>query len=238
MSNNMRKSKKRPSGRKSGGKGSKGSVRIDRQNLQEVVVIPKSLGWAPRRLRCSLRYTTIGIINNVGLVYCSHRYIPTYTYDVDPSLGSTSVPGLAEYGGIYRLYRVRGSQIQVNFSNKEVFPVTCYICPVNTDPGANTANWQQYISNRLSHQRTAGPLTGNGVVTLNTAQTTGDFAGVPDTQQLDTYCGSTNGGTVPANNWYWLIGATTDGTVLSAGVCVNVVIDMDIEFFELLSPAA
>jgi hypothetical protein len=171
-------------------------------------------------------------------VYASRRYIPTYVYDVDPSLGNTAVPGLAEYGAIYRLYRVRGSQISAAFSNKETFPVTCYICPVNTDPGLNTANFSYYLSNRLSKQRNVGPLSGNGVTVLIDAQTTGDFAGVPDTQQLDTYCGSTNGGTAPTNNWYWQVGVLTDGTVLSAGVFINVTVDMDVEFFELLNPAA
>lgn len=210
---------------------------VDKNDFQEVVVIPRSLGWAPRRVRCSLRYALTGICNNAGAVFSSRRYIPTYVYDVDPSLGNTAVPGLAEWGGIYRLYRVRGSQIKVTYSNKEVFPVTCYLCPVNTDPGLNTANYAYYLSSRLSKQRVVGPLTGNGVCSLTSAHTTGDFAGVPDTQQLDTYCGSTNGGTAPTNNWYWQVGLVTDGTVHSAGVNINVSIDMDVEFFELLTPA-
>jgi hypothetical protein len=35
-----------------------------------------------------------------------------------------------------------------------------------------------------------------------------------------------------------MVGVVTDGTVMSAGVLINVVIDMDVEFFELLSPSA
>jgi len=225
--------KKVPFPRKKGKRG----IRVNTDGFEEVVVIPRHLGWAPRRLRASLRYSLTGITNNAGFVYTSRRYIPTYVYDVDPSLGSTAVPGLAEYGGIFRLYRVRGSQVKVTFSNKEVFPVTCYICAVNTDPGLNTANYSYYLSNRLSKQRVVGPLTGNGIAILTDAQTTGDFAGIPDTQQLDTYCGSINGGTAPTNNWYWQVGVVTDGTVLAAGVVINVCIDMDVEFFELLNPA-
>jgi hypothetical protein len=224
----MRKTQKR----------TKRGVMVDRNNFQEVVVIPRSLGWAPRRLRCSLRYSVSGIINNAGIIYANHRYVPTYVYDVDPTLGNTAVPGLAEYGGIWRLYRVRSASITVSFSNKEIFPVTCYICPVNTDPGANTANYANYLSNRLSKQRAVGPLTGNGVCVLKDSQTTSAFAGVPDLQQLDTYCGSTNGGTAPTNNWWYLVGIYTDGTVMSAGVDINAHLDMDVEFFELLSPAA
>lgn len=236
----MRRTKQHKNGKKPS-KSTKSKARgafVDRNNFEEVVVIPRHLGWAPRRLRCSLRYSLTGITNNVGLVYTNRRYIPTYVYDVDPNLGNTAVPGLAEYGAIYRLYRVRGSQVTVTFSNKEVFPITCYVCPVNTDPGQNTANFAQYMSNRLSVQGVVGPLTGQGVRSLSCSQSTGDFAGVPDTQQLDTYCGSTNGGTAPTNNWYWLVGAITDGTVLSAGVVINVMINMDVEFFELLSPSA
>jgi len=210
---------------------------MDNSQFQEVTVIPKALGWAPRRLRCSLRYTVSGVVNNAGAIFANRRYIPTTVYDVDPLLGNTAVPGLAEYGGIYRLYRTRASQIKVSFSNLETFPVTTYICPVNTDPGANTANYANYLSNRLSMSQTIGPLTGNGVCTMRKSATTAAFAGVPDTQQLDTYCGSSNGGTIPTNNWYWIVGIFSSNT-MSAGVNINAVIDMEVEFFELLSPTA
>lgn len=189
-----------------------------------------------RRVRASLSYANFGIINHAGFVYCNARYQPTYVYDVDPTLGNTAVPGLAEWGGIYRFYRVRGSRIIASFSNKETFPVTCYICPVNIDPGANTTSYAKYISNRLGKSQSIGPLTGNGNCVLTSSVTTADFAGVPDTQQLDNYCAPTSGSSAPLNNYFWIVGIVTDGTVMSAGFNLNVRVEMDVEFFELDTP--
>jgi hypothetical protein len=213
-------------------------ILLEGQNVQEVMVIPRALGWAARRLRCTLRYSTTGLLNNAAVARANSRYNPVNVYDVDPTLGSTSCPGFTEYGQIYRLYRTRSSTCKVTFSNKEIFPVCCYLCPVNTDPGANNATPQTYLSNKLCKERTVGPLTGNGLCALRDHQTTCDFAGVLDTQQIDTYCGFTNGGTAPTNAWYWMVGVVTDGTVMSAGVLINVIIEIEVEFFELLSPSA
>jgi len=212
-------------------------IQVKERLGQQIVVIPPSMGLGPPRMTMTLRYSANGICNNAGLVYGSRRYIPTYVYDVDPSLGNTAVPGLAEWGGIYRLYRVNLSRCRATFSNKEVFPVIVYICPVNTDPGLNTANYSYYLSNPLSKQHSVGPLTGNGITALEDFQSTSRFAGVANSSQIDTYVGSSNGGTAPTNNWYWQVGVVTDGTVLSAGVLINVNIEMEVEFFELLTPS-
>jgi len=214
----------------------KATIKVDLSKTQEVVVIPSRLGWAPRRIRMKLRYATQGVLNHAGTVYANSRYSPIYVYDVDPLLASTAVPGLAEWGSIYRFYRTRSSEVAVTFVNKESFPVTCYICPINYDPGANSLNYLDYFSNTLSKVRAIGGNGGNNVCDLSSSETTADFGGVPDTQQLDGYCGRADGSTVPTNQWFWIVGFETDGSAMLNGVNISVRVDMEVEFFELQTP--
>jgi len=213
-------------------------VTIDRRQFQEVVVIPRSLGWAPRRVRASLLYHAYGIVNNAGVTHANVRYVPTYAYDIDPLLASTAMPGFTEWGAIYRFYRTVASQLKCTFSNKETFPVTTCICPVNFDPTANTASFANYFSSRLGKTAAAGPLTGNGVNVLENQFTTADIGGVASLQTLDSYCAQTSGAAPPGNNWYWFVGVLTDGSALNAGVFFDVALTVDVEFFELQSPSA
>jgi hypothetical protein len=216
----------------------KASTFIDRRNFQEVVVIPRSLGWAPRRVRASLLYHAFGVVNNAGITHANVRYTPTFAYDIDPLLASTAMPGFTEWGAIYRFYRTFSSEIKVTFSNKEAFPITSCICPVNFDPTANTANFANYFSSRLAKTAAAGPLTGNGVNKLSNMFTTADIGGVASVQTLDSYCAQTSGAAAPGNNWYWFVGILTDGSLLVNGVFFDVALTVDVEFFELQSPSA
>lgn len=200
-------------------------------------VIPSSIGWASRRLRVTLKYLASGVINQTGLTYANVRYEPSYAYDVDPALGSTSMPGFAEYAAIYRLYRVRSSRIRVTYANLEAFPVVFCICPANTDPGSNTANYKNYFSSTLGRTKTIGPLTGNSAGVLSHAASTNVIGGVKDMQVLDGYCGSTNGGTVPPNNWWWFVGVLGFSNFTGAGLGIQASIEVEVEFFELLNPS-
>lgn len=242
MSNNKSSNRKKGKARKAGNPGQRKQRQqssVQRMgNFQEVVVVPRSLGWAPRRVRVCLRYEVDGPMTNVGVAQMNIRFQPTYAYDVNPAIGGTAMPGFVEWGGIYRYYRVRGSTATIGFANQEAFTGTCCICPVNFDPTNNTANYQNYFSSKLSVQKLIGPLTGFGVCRLSNSCTTADFGGVPDTQQLDPYCATTTGSVSPANNYYWFIGWKGAAVGTAAGVQLNVVIDVDIEFFELGSPSA
>lgn len=202
-----------------------------------VSVIPRAIGWAFPRLRCNLRYQDWTDLNNVGFTYASKRYTPTYAYDVDPTLASTAMPGFSEYAGLYRFYRVRMSNISVCFCNKQDTCLSVYICPVNSDPGANATNVQDYLSNRLSKVCMVSAKGGMDRVTLTDMQTTSEFGGARDAQTVDYYCGPTDGSAAPANNWFWQVG-TISATPLVNGLQCNVVIDIEVEFFELKTPSS
>jgi hypothetical protein len=176
--------------------------------------------------------------SNAGLIYANVRYNPAYVYDMDPTIGGTSVPGFTEWAGLYRFARLRSSRINVSFVNKEAFPVTMVICPNNFDPGANTSAYANYSSSRFASLQSTGPLTGNSACTMSGFQSTAHFAGVRPNHLLDSYCFPTAGGTPPNNAWFWYVGAQGSTLFTAAGVYARVTIDAEIDFFELTSPSA
>jgi hypothetical protein len=161
-----------------------------------------------------------------------HKISPTAAFDVDPVVGSTSAPGFSEMAGIYRQYRVLASGIKVNFSNLDLLAGVGVVVPVNFDPAANTTNFQNYLSNRSARTVPLGLSTGDGAGAVRHNFSLRDFAGVL-TNSIDTYASAVNA--IPTNNVWWLVGAYLSA-VQTNGVFVSVLIDFDIEFFELSSP--
>jgi len=218
--------------RKQGGK--KKPRRKPRTGQTPLVVVNRTIHYMVPRLRTTLRFNTTTSINNVGSIFANKRYQPTGAFDVDPVLGSTAAPGFTELGNIYRQYRVNSYRIVASFSNAEAFPVTVYICAVNFDPTANSASFQTFLSSRECRKKFIGPLTGNGLATLRQSVRTADFTGASNLGVIDVYTSLTNAN--PANNVFHMIGVVGLANLVS-GVDVTVDIDMDIDFFELASPA-
>jgi hypothetical protein len=198
-------------------------------------MVNRSVNYMPDRFRTVLRFQKTGLIQNVGNTSGNVRFTPTFAYDVDPVIGSTAMPGFTELAGIYRQYRVDGFRYKVSFSNNEAFAMTALTCPVNFDPGANTANFQNYLSNRRSKSKILGPLTGNGVTTMSGRVTVAEFAGLPDIRADDNTVGAVTGGS-PNNNIWFYVGAYSPTNQVN-GVSYDFVIDIDLEFFELATPA-
>jgi len=204
-----------------------------------ITVIPKMLGWAAPRLRCNLRFHKFfplptALSNTVGNV----RFEPTYLYDVDPVVGSTALPGFAEYGALYRQYRVNSASIDLRLANNDTQNILVYCCPVNSDPGANynSAAAQQYLGSRLSKRQILGPLSGQNQGHLSDYQTVAGFGGAANRQIADFYTGLTSG-VAPQNNFFWTVGIVCSSTS-STGVTVDMTLDVEVEFFELASPSA
>lgn len=205
---------------------------------QPKTIIVRGIG-PPSRSRYTLRFNSSQTMTNVGAPDTNIRFVPTFLYDVNPVLGSTAVPFFTELAGLYRLYRVRSFKVVVGFVNKEAFAVQAWLCPVNTDPGANSGSYQSYVSNPLSRNVTLGPLTGNSAKTLRLPWTSvAGFGGSASTAVLDSYAAPTAGGS-PSNNIWVGIGSSTDGSNFTAlGVYCTVTIDIEFDLFELLSPSA
>jgi len=191
----------------------------------------------PPRYGTMLRFNAFYTLLNAGVNFASGRFEPTYAYDIDPTLGSTAMPGFTELATLYRKYRVKKFSAKASFYNRESFPLTVYICPVNSDPGANSTSFQSYLSNKDSVKRDIGPLTGAGGIELRKDVAVASFAGIPNTRADDNTCG---GGTVaPVNNIWLQVGLVAVGANVGvSGVMVTLDIDVDIEFYELATPAS
>jgi hypothetical protein len=177
-------------------------------------------------------------MNNVGLAYANVRFEPSFMYDIDPLIGSTAMPGFVELAGMYRFYRIVSSRIHVDFSGLDQIGLVAYVCPVNFDPGANSAVYVNYLSNRRCKTGPIGSSTGNSTRSLNAHFSLSDFIGVSHANSaVDYYTGSTTGAAAPSNNVWWMVGAVANN-VFTAGVYTNVRIDVVADFFELASPAA
>jgi len=194
--------------------------------------------WAAARVATTLRFSKFVIISAGAATAANIRIVPTFAYDVDPTVGSTSMAGYAEYAGMYRFYRVQASRIHCAFANVQAFNLIAYVIPQNSDPGANYSSSiaQEQLANTYCKQTILGPLTGanHGVVAHRTS--TSRYGGAWDHDVFDGYCGSV-AGTIPTNNWYWVIGIVGTATV-STGCDILVTCDVDIEFFELVNPSS
>jgi len=189
----------------------------------------------PPRLTVRTRYQVDLALNNMGFSYANVRYEPTYCYDVNPSLGSTAMPFFTEVMLLYRFYRTKSAKISVQFVNKDASETTCYVCPVNFDPGANTSSFQQYLSNPNSKRAIASPLGGMDRCTIHHHATTAGFAGSRWLGDDDLY--SSNGSVSPPNNWYFIVGiANIVG--LSFGCTISVSMDVTFVAFEENTPSS
>jgi hypothetical protein len=192
----------------------------------------------PERIRTVLRFNKTFALSNAGTPYGNVRFVPTDAYDVDPVVGSTAMPGFTELAGIYTHYRVNKYRCKCAFSNDETFSETVYLALCNVDPGANTVNYQDFLSSRRCVKTLLGPATGNGIGTLQISGSQADFGGVLE------HDGSLNGtvgitsGTAPLNNMYVLVGFYDPGGNSSNGINVSIDLDIELDFFELYSPHA
>ncbi len=192
-------------------------------------MIPAKHGFAPDRIRVTLTFTGTHVLNNAGFIYANHRYSPTNVFDVDPTLGSSSTPGFAEWASLYRFYRLLSSSIQVTFLSQETFPVFAAVIPLNSDPGANFNNGPSLFGNpktRVAALATSGH-TPSSISIGDT--TTASIAGAANTNVLDFYTSAVTTG--PTNNWWWGIFLAPTANLVN-GVGYHFQIKMTVDFLE------
>jgi hypothetical protein len=167
----------------------------------------------------------------VGEDVKTKRYQPSAAYDVDPLLATVAMPGFTEWAAFYGSYRVNASKITTKFSQNRDYPITAVVLPLNADPGATptfgtVASW---VSNSYAVHNLIAPL-GGPVVTLSRTMSTEKIFGTKAVFFDDNFSALVNA--VPANNWYWGIGAIIS-PVPTTTVDVNLMIDINVsvEFF-------
>lgn len=173
-------------------------------------------------------------INNVGNNFANVRFTPTDAYDVDPTLGSTSMPGFSELGALYRKYRVVAFSATIRFSNNEAFALTLYAGPANADPGANTASYNNYIPNKAFRKFVLSAKGGRDAGVISHRVSVSNFGGAANLDIEDGYSSLTTGG--PNNNVWYMIGMYSASNFVS-GIWYNMDLDIEMEFYELSNPS-
>jgi len=194
----------------------------------------------PPRLRVCSDFTILKQQSNAGQAYYNSRLIPTYLYDVDPALGSTSMPFLTELAGIYRRYRLVKCTAIFSFASRETFPMIVYLVPLNTDPGNNVLSNATFYSNPLCKKIIIGGTAGNNKGRLKTSFTVAQFAGSVDANLDDQYSARTDGTAGgPVQAMTVVFGAASTGADLfgaTGGITFTLDLKLEWDAFELTTP--
>jgi len=220
------------------GKGKKGRRRAPRPAAVTIVSLPPSL-LVPREMHVTLCFAEQTSLNNAGLVTSNVRYNPVYAYDVDPALGTTTMPGYTTWSGVYRFYQLISSHIDIDFVNNESFGLQAWVNPVNYDPTANhvIATTKAMVAQPTCRKVMLGPLTGVSTARLShTARTSGFAGGTPGTS-LEFYTAPTSGASAPSNSWFWNVGIYSPSNLVN-GVSAFVTIKSRYKFFETNTPTS
>lgn len=195
-------------------------------------VIPRRVGLgAPDRLYTSLRFWKSLTFNLSVNGQAGARLIPTNAFDVDPTLGSTSMPFFSELAAIYGRYRVTTSKAKfeiVNSSN--ITPVEAILIPLNTDPGPtptapNVISWR---ANPYGKSKMTG-LTGSPTTVITNSISTEKIFGSKMVYYDDAFQSVVTTG--PTNNFYWEF-AVFSFAAIPTLIYANIACDVGIEFFD------
>jgi hypothetical protein len=196
----------------------------------------------PDKLVTTLSYIDVSH-SSIGIpatVAGSFRYRPTAIYDVDPLIGGTTIPGFTELSALYNYYRVHSSTIKGYFVNQDATTAPLIIIlPLNSDPGSGPTptTLQSWEMNPYSKMYLMSSKGGYDRAIITNHMTTKKLVGSQSVKYDDTYASAVT--TVPTNNWYWAVGALSEGGVnFTLGVTYQVKIDITVEFYdrkELLS---
>lgn len=208
---------------------------LPRGGREAVMVIPRSVNCViSDRVRTTLRYRTEVPINMSVVPQQGIRFQPSGAYDVDPSLGGSTMKGFLEFSQFFASYRVRSSYCKVQVVNPGLTtPFLLTLLPLNVDPGGSPTplivqdyREQPYAVCSLTALR-GGPIT-----TLEQSMTTQKMYG--SNQVLYDNSFSSGVTAVPINNWYWAIGFDAPTVIPSSegAVIAYVYVEIDLEFYD------
>jgi len=146
--------------------------------------------------------TAHGSLNNAGVKFANIRHRPTSFYDLDPSVGGTTVVGYTNWSTVYQYYRVTSFSHRVSTTNADAFGYIVQTIPLQLDPGVNNSTaystWgmNEYAKMRQISDKGGSPDT----ITINNRVNCKKFVGDKTQAYDDNYASAF--GTSPANNIY------------------------------------
>jgi len=108
----------------------------------------------PDEERVALSFHLFAALNNVGVAKVAKRWNPNGAWDPDPVLGSGNTLGLSTWAVLYSYYEVLRYHITMTVNNLEAFPINCYFCNQNQDPGTSGGNMIDAAQQKYGHIHT------------------------------------------------------------------------------------
>jgi len=188
----------------------------------------------PPALRVKLRFYLDFQVSNAGLQTASKSYYCNGIYDVDPAIGSNTVPGFPQYSALYNSWRVDEAHIDFTATNGDAF--ASQVC-VAWLPNATYASTNSFLANRYANRFTTHRILsqagGQDRCRIVQKMKMADLYGDPS-----SYYGSTTnfvgtGATNPQTLFTVIFGVTPGHAVpFVNGVILNGYIDFIATFFD------
>lgn len=184
---------------------------------------------APPETDVKLTYTTM-VTLGTGAADESVRYKVNAVRDVDPILGSTAVPGFAEWSSIYNFYRVVKVKYSVQFCNLDLLrSFVCLTYLTNTDPGVTMP--RSNVSNPLCKFRQISTQAGMNRCQIGATATLATILGANIVETDPNYSALTSAD--PADLIWLGVGVSSSPTGPSTSpVTCFIVIDMWTRFYD------
>jgi hypothetical protein len=184
----------------------------------------------PAEFTTKLVYSVLNTVTNVAGFAASIRF-GTNAYDVDPALGSTAMPGFAEFAGFYSRFRTMAIGYEFSVANEEAFSLTI-VHGFSNSVIASGSFGLPYAGNPLMHSTQIGPLTGLNLKTLRGHKTVTAITGTQQPLFDDLYTGSTTSSTLPTASTKWCYCAFLSSQPLTAvGALVTARITLTVKFY-------
>jgi len=204
------------------------------QNDQVISLLGRGWVLQPPKIRIKLRYYFQFQVSNAGLQTASKSYYCNSVYDVDPALGSNTVPGFTQLIGLYNTFRVERTTLSMDAVNGDSFASSLVVAwlPNATFSAANSFLEHSY-GNRFTQRYL---LSASGGMDRQRIHRTVDMADLYGDKS--SYLGSvTNfqgtGGSNPTTLFTVCIGVTPGHAVpFVNGVYINGYLDFIVDFLD------
>lgn len=205
------------------------------QHYKEVFsLVGRGFVIQPPKVQIKLRYFFQFQISNAGLQTASKSYYVNSVYDVDPALGSNTVPGFNWMIAGYNTFRVEQTTLMLDVVNADSFASTVVVAWLPNATFAATNSFLEHsYGNRFTQRRLLSAVGGQDRAkftrTINMCDLYGDKT---------SYLGSVNnfqgtGASNPQSLFTVCIGVTPGHAVpFVNGVICNGYLDFIVDFFD------
>jgi hypothetical protein len=199
-----------------------------RKNNNRGTVIMRNPQQADRVV-VTLRWPVASVLTSSGNSVVARRWTPNALYDIDPTFGSTSLPGYSEWVAFYNWNLVPSYSYNITLVNNEAFPVVIYIVNGTVDPGTTGTNFYEYSTAKYGKQKILSAKGGNDRCTIKGRVSVSKLVGL-NIFQDNSFRGSSTSN--PTTLVYFGIGYNSlANDFTSAGVSFQLELNVRASFF-------